>query len=123
MRFASLALIAFATTLPSLASASCFSIYSGQDKLVYQSTVNPVDLSLPLSQALRPRFPNSLMVMDPDDSSCTEVGPGSSSARGEVRDASRSMSTGPLGMSPVTRDSRAPVSTAVDSARRRNSLR
>lgn len=115
MRSASVAFFVLVSALPSFASASCFSIYSRQDKLVYQSTVTPVDLALPLSQGLRPRFPNTSMVMDPNETSCTEVGPGSSSARGEARDSSRSMSVGPLGMSPVTRDARAPVSTAVDS--------
>ncbi len=115
MRLSSIALIAVASSLPSLASASCFSIYTRQDRLVYQSTVIPIDLALPISQGLRPSFPNTHMVMDPNETSCTEVGPGSSSARGVSRDLNQSMSTGPLGRSPVTRDARAPVSTAVGS--------
>ncbi|NUZ06936.1 hypothetical protein [Piscinibacter koreensis] len=96
--------------LPLAASASCFSIYSPRNVLVYQSTVNPIDLSLPISQALRPRFPNHHLVMDPDESACTEVGAGSASARLDRRGSGRSRGTEQiLETSPLLRDGRSPM--------------
>jgi hypothetical protein len=58
-------------SLPALAG-NCYSIYDSQNRLSYQSTVAPVDLSARISDAMRARFPGSFLVMLPDDADCRE---------------------------------------------------
>jgi len=58
--------------LPSLAAANCYSVYDPQNRLAFQSTVAPVDLSGRISEAMRARFPGGYLVMIPDDSDCLE---------------------------------------------------
>jgi hypothetical protein len=118
MRLATkLSLVLLASTLPLAASANCYSIYSPRNVLVYQSTLNPVDLSRTLTEALRARFPGHHLVMDPDASSCSEVGAGSQAGRSERNASGRSRGTEQiLESSPVTRDGRSPMdpSTMID---------
>jgi hypothetical protein len=74
MRFTRLTLLpalAWLGSLPALA-ANCYSIYDGQNRLAYQSTVAPVDLSERISDAMRARFPGSFLVILPDDADCIE---------------------------------------------------
>ena len=66
-------LLAALLMVPSLASANCYSIYDAQNRLAFQSTVAPVDLSTRISQAMRARFPGGHLVMIPDDSACREI--------------------------------------------------
>lgn len=68
----SLALLAVAA-VPAVAQANCFSVYDGQNRLTYQSVVAPIDLSRRISDAMAARFPNSYLVMVPDESTCREV--------------------------------------------------
>lgn len=64
--------IAVLLALPSIASANCYSIYDAKNRLAFQSTVAPVDLSTRISQAMRDRFPGGYLIMIPDDSDCRE---------------------------------------------------
>jgi hypothetical protein len=59
--------------LPSLASANCYSVYDKQNRLAFQSTVAPIDLSARISDSMRARFPGGFFIMIPDDSDCREV--------------------------------------------------
>jgi len=68
----SLALLA-AAAVPAVSQANCFSVYDGQNRLTYQSVVAPIDLSRRISDAMAARFPNSYLVMVPDESTCREV--------------------------------------------------
>ena len=58
--------------LPGVASANCYSVYDGQNRLAFQSTIAPVDLSARISDGVRARFPGGHLVMVPDDSDCRE---------------------------------------------------
>jgi len=71
-RLSTLLPVAALLALPTLASANCYSIYDGQNRLVFQSTVAPIDLSARISDAMRARFPGSFLVMLPVDSDCLE---------------------------------------------------
>jgi hypothetical protein len=61
-------------SIPSLAFAFCFSIYSPKDQIVYRSTVVPIDLSMQITEGLMDRFPNHHLVFVPENSGCTEIG-------------------------------------------------
>lgn len=61
-------------SLPTLSLAYCFSVYTPQNQLVYQSTTTPIDLSRPISAGLSARYPNHHLVFIPDQSRCTPVG-------------------------------------------------
>lgn len=67
-------LAAFAASLvPATALASCFFIYGSNNQLVYRSTITPVDLSRPLSESVRRRFPGGHLVMIPDETGCPDL--------------------------------------------------
>jgi hypothetical protein len=68
--FVSLAVL---LVVPSLARANCYSIYDAKNRLAFQSTVAPVDLSTRISEAMRARFAGGHLVMIPDDSDCREI--------------------------------------------------
>lgn len=63
--------------LPGVAWANCYSVYDGQNRLAFQSTIAPVDLSTRISDGMRARFPGGHLVMIPDDSDCREYRTGS----------------------------------------------
>ena len=70
-----LALIPLAAllVLPALASAgNCYSIYDAKNRLAFQSTLAPVDLSTRISDGMRSRFPGGHLVIIPDDTQCRE---------------------------------------------------
>ncbi len=71
-RLATLLPLAVVLVLPSLANANCYSIYDAKNRLAFQSTIAPVDLSTRISEAMRARFPGGYLVMIPDDSDCRE---------------------------------------------------
>ncbi len=71
-RLAALVSIAPLLALPGLASANCYSVYDGKNRLSFQSTIAPVDLSTRISDGMRARFPGGHLVMIPDDSDCRE---------------------------------------------------
>ena len=58
--------------VPAVASANCYSIYDAKNRLAFQSTIAPVDLSTRISDGMRARFPGAHLVMIPDDSDCRE---------------------------------------------------
>jgi hypothetical protein len=94
-------LIALAA-LPIGAAANCYSVYDGQNLLVFQSTVSPIDLSGRISQTMRERFPGTFMVMLPDDSDCREMRTGpvvtrfTPSVPGAVRSPDEVLTASPL---------------------------
>lgn len=72
------ALLLFAGTmclaaLPVDASASCYFIYSGQNQLIYRSTLAPIDLSRPISEGMKGRFAGGHLTMIPDETGCPEL--------------------------------------------------
>ena len=71
MRFLSAFTTLLLCSIPSLSFANCYSIYSPQGQLVYRSTVVPIDLSLPISEGLKVRFPNHQLVFVADELECT----------------------------------------------------
>jgi hypothetical protein len=72
IRLATLLPLAIVLVLPSLASANCYSIYDAKNRLAFQSTISPVDLSTRISDQMRSRFPGGHLTMIPDDSDCRE---------------------------------------------------
>ena len=112
-RLSTLLSVAALLALPSLASANCYSIYDGQNRLVFQSTVAPIDLSARISDAMRTRFPGSFLVMLPVDADCLEFrsGPttsprfdsGTGSGMGATSDPKETFEP------PLLRGARAPV--------------
>ena len=71
-RLTALSSLAVLLVLPGLASANCYSIYDAQNRLAFQSTIAPVDLSARISDGMRARFPGGHLTMVPDDSDCRE---------------------------------------------------
>ena len=71
-RLTALSSLAVLLVLPSLASANCYSIYDAKNRLAFQSTIAPVDLSTRISDGMRARFPGGHLIMVPDDSDCRE---------------------------------------------------
>lgn len=59
--------------LPTAAAANCYSVYDAQNRLVFQSTVTPIDLSGRISQTMRQSFPGTFLIMLPDDADCREM--------------------------------------------------
>jgi hypothetical protein len=96
MRFLSAFTALLLCLIPSLSFANCFSIYSPRDQLVYRSTVVPIDLSLPISEGLKVRFPNHHLVFVADESACTDIGVVANAGSGARRGASGSVDLGRL---------------------------
>jgi hypothetical protein len=97
MRFLSAFTTSLLCAIPSLSFANCYSIYSPQDRLVYRSTVVPIDLSLPISDGLKVRFPNHQLVFVADDTMCTEIGVAANTGSAAERAASRLADFGSTG--------------------------
>ncbi len=57
----------------STASGMCYTVYGPSDEILVRSNKAPVDLSLPLSVAVKNRFPNSYLVASADNSACSEI--------------------------------------------------
>lgn len=103
-RLATLSSLAVLLVLPSLASANCYSIYDAKNRLAFQSTIAPVDLSTRISDSMRARFPGGHLVMIPDDGDCREYRTGptltprfeAGGARGIEQPAGRMLEASPL---------------------------
>ena len=52
--------------------AEATAMYDAKNRLAFQSTVAPVDLSTRISEAMRARFPGGFLIMIPDESDCRE---------------------------------------------------
>lgn len=72
MRTTSCLTLLAALAVPTLAEANCYSVYDAQNRLSFQTAVAPIDLSRPISEAMRVRFPGGFLVMIPDDTDCRE---------------------------------------------------
>jgi hypothetical protein len=68
-----LALAVLASIAAGQAAAHCFMVYDRQQRLVYQSTEAPFDLSQPLSQGLAANFPGHHLVMAQSSADCPAV--------------------------------------------------
>lgn len=56
-----------------VASAACFTVFDAADRVVYQSTSPPVDISLPISQAVAAVYPRNHHLLMADDSYCPGI--------------------------------------------------
>jgi hypothetical protein len=106
--------------LPGLASANCYSIYDAKNRLAFQSTVAPVDLSTRISESMRARFPGGFLIMIPDESDCREFRTGPTTS--PRFDAGGSPGTGPkpeqlLEASPLLRGTGSSSSSTREPAR------
>ena len=57
----------------STASGMCYTVYGPNDQILVRSTTAPVDLSLPLSVAVKDRFANGYLVASANNSACSEI--------------------------------------------------
>ncbi len=72
---AALSVIALSLTAAPPAWAACYTIYSPQNTVVYQSGEPPVDLSRTISSQMALRYPRHHLVMVNDSSACPLVLP------------------------------------------------
>ena len=119
--------IATLLAMPAVASANCYSVYDAQNRLTFQSTIAPIDLSTRISDAMRSRFPGSFLVILPDDSDCIEFrsgptlsprfdsGTGSGQAAGADRDRTFE--------APLLRGARSPIDSAEMGSATRETIR
>jgi hypothetical protein len=61
--------------MPSYGAAMCYIVYDAQSRIVYRNTTTPVDLSGPISQAVRGKFPGAQMVITDDMTGCSPIDP------------------------------------------------
>jgi hypothetical protein len=66
------ALMCLGLGLPTVASASCYFIYKG-DQLVYRSVRTPVDLSRQIHETMVGRFAGGHLTMIPDETGCPDL--------------------------------------------------
>jgi hypothetical protein len=102
LRLSTLVPLVTMVALPSLAAANCYSIYGGNNQLLFQSTVAPIDLSGRISETMRSRFPGTFLIMIPDESDCREMRTGAVTTRftpdnpGAVRSPDEVLTASPL---------------------------
>ncbi len=105
-----------ALAVPALAEANCYSVYDAQNRLSLQTAVAPIDLSRPISEAMRTRFPGGFLVMIPDTANCREFRSGGIQQRFDAVGAvpgSATPATQALQASPLLRGTRS--SSFIDS--------
>jgi len=61
--------------MPMYASAMCYIVYDAQSRIVYRNTSTPIDLSGPITPALRAKFPGGQLVITDDMTGCTPIDP------------------------------------------------
>jgi hypothetical protein len=61
--------------MPGHAAAMCYVVYDAQSRIIYRNTMTPVDLSGPVTQAVRAKFPGAQMVIMLDNSGCSPIDP------------------------------------------------
>jgi hypothetical protein len=81
---------------------ACYSLYSPLDKLVYQSSEPPVDLSQAISAAVQARYPGHHLVVL-SSSSCPRVDERPDVVRGAVEGVGRSPAQSPARAVPAAR--------------------
>jgi len=62
--------------MPTYGSAMCYIVYDAQTRIIYRNTTTPVDLSGPISQAVRAKFPGAQMIIMDDIIGCSPIDPG-----------------------------------------------
>ncbi len=101
-RLSILAPLVALAALPTTAAANCYSVYDSQNRLVFQSTVTPIDLSGRISETMRKLYPGTFLVMLPDETNCREMRSGpvvtrfSPSVPGAMRPADEVLTASPL---------------------------
>jgi hypothetical protein len=106
--------------LPMLASANCYSVYDGQNRLTFQSSVAPIDLSERISDAMKAHFPGRFLVILPDDSDCVEFRSGSTvSPRFDAGAGDRDKTF----EAPLLRGAKAPIDSLASGSTGRESVR
>jgi hypothetical protein len=63
--------------LPLYASATCYTVFDSQNRIIYRDTVTPIDLSASIGSALQARYPGGHLVISGDDAKCIPVVAGS----------------------------------------------
>ena len=63
--------------IPSLGRAECYTVYDKSGSIIYRDTFIPIDLSKPITEALRPLFPGAQLIISVDTGTCTPVAPSS----------------------------------------------
>jgi len=124
-RLTALSSLAVLLALPSLANANCYSIYDANNRLAFQSTIAPVDLSARISEAMRARFPGGHLVMIPDDSDCREYRTGPTLSPRFDAGAGAGTAQAPertLEASPLLRNTGAPAGSSRETVRSGNVL-
>lgn len=53
---------------------ACYTVYDGSNRIVYQGLESPVDMSLPLKEALAQRFPRGAQMVFDQSATCRPVG-------------------------------------------------
>jgi hypothetical protein len=74
------AIIPLATLLacaPLAAAAECYTVYDKAGRIIYRDTFIAIDLSKPITEALRPLFPGAQLVISVDTGNCTPIAPSS----------------------------------------------
>jgi hypothetical protein len=61
--------------LPPHASASCFTVYDRANRIVYRDVLTPIDLSGPITEAMRAWFPGGHLVISGEARGCTPIDP------------------------------------------------
>jgi hypothetical protein len=61
--------------MPTYGSAMCYVVYDAQSRIIYRNTTTPVDLSGPISQAVKAKFPGAQMIIMDDLSGCSPIDP------------------------------------------------
>jgi hypothetical protein len=63
--------------VPALVQAECYTVYDKAGRIVFRDTFIPVDLSKPVSEAVRTLFPGGHLVIAVDTGTCTPIAPSS----------------------------------------------
>jgi hypothetical protein len=67
-------LILLAGWLPLHAAAVCFTVFEG-DRIVYRDLATPIDLSGPISDAMRDKYPGGQLIINTENEHCTTITP------------------------------------------------
>lgn len=83
---------------PLHAAAACFTVFDNQNRIIYRDTVSPIDLTGPVTDALRAKFPGGHLVISGEDQKCIPIVPGS-----PVDTRGVAMSSAPPEATPIVR--------------------
>jgi len=65
-------LVVLAGWLPLHAGAVCFTVFEGE-RIVYRDLASPIDLSGPISDAMRADYPRGQLIISPENENCTQI--------------------------------------------------